>query len=92
MKWNCPGERDHQIFLITLIYSRLSLERLKLSQAHLQRRPEPLKKYHQVIEDQVSKGIERVKETHSLNSTHNILFMHHLPHHAVVIKTGSTDN
>ncbi|XP_052787362.1 uncharacterized protein LOC128222417 [Mya arenaria] len=63
----------------------LALGRLKSTASRMQGRPELLKQYDSVIQDQLSKGvIEKV----SGNSTNTV--KHYLPHHAVVTPQKST--
>ena len=49
-----------------------------MTQAHLQK-ARTNEEYHRD-----RRLIEQAKETHLLNSAHNIPFTHYLPHHAVV--------
>ncbi|XP_060570805.1 uncharacterized protein LOC132729079 [Ruditapes philippinarum] len=63
----------------------LALARLKSNIARMKNKPEVLKKYNEVIQDQLSKGVIEKIDRSSMSD-----LVHYIPHHAVITPHKST--
>ena len=74
--------------LTSLFNLDIVIERMRSLARHLQGNPDLLKKYNDIIQGQVEKGIiEKVKFTENMKESDR---KHYLPHHPMITQTTCT--